>query len=56
MKTKNKQFEKEFDTVKSFRVIKDDISNDLIEKSTEEILEYLRFNSLKFQSDKKHFR
>ena len=49
MKTKNKIIEKEFDTVKTFREIKETISKDLVEKSTEQILEYLRIKSLKFQ-------
>ena len=49
MKIKNKILEKEFDTVKTFREIKENISKDLVEKSTEQILEYLTINSLKFQ-------
>ena len=52
MKTKNKKTEKEFDTVKTFRAIKEKISSDLVEKSTEQILEYLRINSLKLQTEK----
>ena len=52
MKTKNKISEKEFDTVKTFRKIKEKISKDLIEKSSEQIMEYLRINSLKLQSQK----
>ncbi|MBU1374228.1 MAG: hypothetical protein KKG25_11080 [Bacteroidetes bacterium] len=52
MKTKKKAEEKEFDTVKTFRQIKDSISKDLTGKSTAEILEYLRINSLKLQSGK----
>jgi hypothetical protein len=52
MKTKNKVIEKEFDTVKTFRVIKEKISKDLVEKSTEQILEYLKINSLKLQIGK----
>jgi len=47
MKTKNKESEKEFDTVKTFREIKEKISKDLVEKSAEQIIEYLRLNSLK---------
>ena len=42
MKTKEKKTEKNFDTVKTFREIKDKISNDLFGKSTEQILEYLK--------------
>jgi len=52
MKTKNKGTEKEFDTVKTFREIKEKISKDLVEKSTEQILEYLKINSLKLQIGK----
>ena len=48
MKTKNK--EKEFDTVKTFREIKNKISKDLTGISFEQIKEYLKKNSLKFQS------
>lgn len=52
MKTKNKTTEKEFDTVKTFREIKEKISKELVGKSTEQILEYLRINSLKLQTGK----
>lgn len=52
MKTKNKIIEKEFDTVKTFREIKDKISKELVGKSTEQILEYLKINSLKLQAGK----
>jgi len=52
MKTKNKESEKEFDTVKTFREIKEKISKDLVEKSAEQIIEYLRLNSLKLQTGK----
>lgn len=52
MKTKEKKAEKDFDTVKTFRKIKDSISKDLEGKSTEHILEYLRLNSLKLQTEK----
>jgi len=52
MKTKNKDTEKEFDTVKTFREIKEKISKDLVDKSTEQILEYLKINSLKLQIEK----
>ena len=47
---KNK--EKEFDTVKTFREIKEKISKELVEKSAKQIMEYLRINSLKLQSEK----
>ena len=52
MKTKQKKIEKNFDTVKTFREIKDKISTDLFGKSTEQILEYLRQNSLKLTTEK----
>jgi hypothetical protein len=49
MKTKEKTAEKEFDSVKTFREIKEKISKDLVDKSTEQILEYLKINSEKFR-------
>ena len=52
MKTKEKKTEKNFDTVKTFREIKDMISKDLLGKSTEQILEYLKQNSLKLATEK----
>ncbi len=52
MKTKEIITEKEFDTVKTFREIKEKISKDLIGKTTEQILEYLKTNSLKLQTTK----
>ena len=52
MKTKEKKTEKNFDTVKTFREIKEKISTDLFGKSTEQILEYLKQNSLKFTIEK----
>ena len=52
MKSKQKNTEKNFDTVKTFRIIKDKISNDLFGKSTEQILEYLKQNSRKLSTDK----
>ena len=52
MKTKEKKTEKNFDTVKTFREIKDKISIDLLGKSTEQILEYLKQNSLKLTTEK----
>ena len=42
MKTKEKNKEKEFDTVKTFREIKEKISMDLFGKSAPEIKEYLQ--------------
>jgi cell fate (sporulation/competence/biofilm development) regulator YmcA (YheA/YmcA/DUF963 family) len=50
METKIKKQEKEFDTVKTFREIKEKISMELVGKSVEEIKEYLRKNSLKLQA------
>ena len=52
MKIKNKITEKNFDTVKTFRKIKEKISKELVVKSTEQIMEYLRINSLKLQKGK----
>jgi hypothetical protein len=50
MKTKKQTKDKEFDTVKAFREIKEKIAGDLYGKSAEQIKDYLRTNSLKFQS------
>lgn len=49
MKTENKKpiQEKEFDTVKTFRVIKDKISLEMSTMSFEQIKEYLKKNSAK---------
>jgi hypothetical protein len=52
MKTKNKNIEKKFDTVKTFREIKEKISKELVDKTTDQILEYLKINSLKMQTEK----
>jgi hypothetical protein len=52
MKTKEQIIEKQFDTVKTFREIKEKISKDLIGKTTEQILEYIKINSLKLQTKK----
>lgn len=52
MKTKDKNAEKEFDTVKTFREIKEKISKDLVGKTTEQILAYIKMNSLKLQTEK----
>ncbi len=58
MKTKEENQKKEparpaggFDTVKTFRKIKDKISNDLKGMSFDEIKEYLRKQSSKLQSE-----
>ncbi len=50
MKTKQKKIQKEFDTVKTFRKIKEKISKDLTGKSIEEIKEYLKKNSWKLRA------
>ena len=50
MKTKKEIKEKDFDTVLTFRKIKEQISNDLRGKSFEQIKEYLRVNSMKLNS------
>lgn len=52
MKTKKQIEKKEFDTVKTFRKIKEKISQDLKGKTTEQILEYLKVNSDKFETEK----
>jgi hypothetical protein len=52
MKTNNKITTEKFDTVKTFREIKEKISKDLVGKSAEQIKEYLRINSLKLQTQK----
>jgi hypothetical protein len=52
MKTeeKEKMREKNFDTVKTFREIKEKISMDLTGKSAEQIKAYLKANSLKLRT------
>lgn len=50
MKTKLIKSEKEFDTVKTFREIKDKLSIDLSNMTFEQIKAYLKSNSLKFQN------
>ncbi|MDP2058400.1 MAG: hypothetical protein U1C58_11555 [Flavobacteriaceae bacterium] len=50
MKTKEENRKKEFDTVKTFRKIKDKISKDLKAMSFEEIREYLKRESSKLQN------
>ncbi|MEX0811047.1 MAG: hypothetical protein WD048_02445 [Chitinophagales bacterium] len=50
MKTKDENQKKEFDTVKTFRKIKDRISKDLKGMSFEEIKEYLKRESSKLQT------
>ena len=52
MKIKNKIAEKEFDSVKTFREIKEKISIDLVDKTTEQILDFIRKNSFKQETDK----
>lgn len=49
MKTKDKLQEKEFDTVKTFREIKEKIAKEISGMTFEQIKEYLKSNSLKFQ-------
>ena len=50
MKTKANNTEKEFDTVKTFRAIKEKISLELSTMSMEQIKEYLKINSAKLYS------
>jgi len=45
----NKIIEKEFDTVKTFREIKQKISVEISGMTFKQIKEYLKTNSLKFQ-------
>ncbi|WP_168171927.1 hypothetical protein [Algoriphagus sp. A40] len=49
MKTsiKNSEPEKEFDTVKTFRAIKEKISLEMVDMSPDQIKEYLKKNSAK---------
>lgn len=51
MKTKEKNQKREFNTVKTFRKIKDKISKDLKGMSFAEIKEYLRKESSKLKVD-----
>lgn len=53
MKTKNRIINKEFDTVKTFREIKEDISKKIYGKSAEQIKEFLKKNSLKLHAELK---
>ncbi|MDR1779835.1 MAG: hypothetical protein LBR50_03770 [Tannerella sp.] len=50
METKTKIRAKTFDTVKTFREIKEKISLELVGKSSREIKAYLQANSLRLQS------
>jgi hypothetical protein len=50
MKTKIKVIEKEFDTVKTFRTIKEKISLEMSTMNFEQIKEYLKTKSQKLQS------
>lgn len=47
---KTKVIEKEFDTVKTFRAIKEKISTEMSGMTFEQIKEYLRVNSIQFQN------
>ena len=49
MKTKNKITEKEFDTVKTFRAIKEKISLEMSNMNFDQIKEYLKARSLQLQ-------
>ena len=51
MKTKEKKENIEFDTVKTFRKIKDKISKDLKGMNFEEIKQYLKKQSAKLQAE-----
>ena len=51
MKTEKKNKEKEFDTVKTFREIKEKISKELFGKTADEIKEILKKKSLNLNID-----
>jgi len=51
MKTKKERSKKDFDTVQTFRKIKDKISQDLQGKSFAEIKEYLKTQSAKLETE-----
>ena len=51
MKTKEENTKKEFDAVKTFRKIKEEISKDLKGMSFKEIKEYLKKESSKLQTE-----
>lgn len=50
MKTKNKEIVKEFDTVKTFRAIKEKMSLEMALMDFEQIKEYLKEKSQKLQA------
>jgi hypothetical protein len=50
MKTKTREIEKDFDTVKTFRAIKEKISLEMATMNFEQIKEYLKTKSRKFQT------
>jgi len=50
MKTKNKIKEKEFDSVKTFRAIKEKISLEMANMNFDQIKEYLKVNSKKLRA------
>ena len=50
MKAKQKIKEKEFDTVKTFRAIKDKISKDIADMNFEQIKAYLQDKKVRLQS------
>jgi len=50
MKTKSKAIEKEFDTVKTFRAIKEKISLEMATMNFEQMKEYLKVNSAKLKA------
>lgn len=49
MKTKNKVIEKEFDTVKTFRAIKEKMSLEMANMNFDQIKQYLKKRSLQLQ-------
>ena len=49
-KTKKDQKSKEFDTVETFRKIKEKISSDIVDMNLEQIKEYLRAKKVRLQN------
>lgn len=52
MKTEKPNQEKEFDTVKTFRAIKEKISLEIAGMNFDQIQEYLKTNSAKFNAER----
>lgn len=50
-KTENKKTGKEFDTVKTFRAIKEEVSSEMATMNFEQIKSYLKANSAKLYAE-----